>query len=104
VTFDHINDWFDVFYDEYIENKRVIRGFCFSGAKIEIYTRNNVCIVLTSPYSRGITEENKSIDFVKTCLGINPAYIIAELTYDRFVNLVNGTQPLTDAEWIFPDE
>lgn len=104
MTWDEINDWFDSFHKEYVEAKKIIRGFAFSGARIEIYNRADLQIVLNHPYLRGNSEEAKANDFVKGVFGVNHQEIFAEINYDRFKRIVKGQDFLKEEDWVWPDE
>jgi hypothetical protein len=98
-----ITDWFDSFYTEYVEGKKLVRGRAFSGSHIEIWGDNTFCIVLHDPYVRGTNEEEKAEDFVRH-LNNNADSIQAEVSLDRLQKIVSGTQPLTNEDWIWNDE
>jgi hypothetical protein len=104
MTWDQINDWFDAFYEEYIEGKKPIRGQTFSGGRIEIWGRNEAVVVLHDPYPRGISETARHVDMVKNIVGVNHQSIHAEIDFERFKSIVSGEKPLTDSDWTWPDE
>jgi len=103
MTFDQINDWFDNFYDEYVEKKKPVRGRAFGGGKIEIWARNNITIVLHNPHARGVTQDEKVLDMVRM-IHDDVQSIHADLTLERFKRVVSGEEPLTDSDWSWEDE
>lgn len=103
MTLDQINNWFDAFYQEYIESKKPIRGRTFSGAHIEVWGRDNVAIVVHDPYARGQDDQQKAVDFVRGLYDDNRS-LHAEISTDRFQQLVNGHDHLTDDDWVWEDE
>lgn len=104
MTWEQINDWFDSFHDEYIEGRKPIRGRSFSGARIEIWNRDNVVIVVHDPYPRGSTEESRATDLVRNIFDSEHQKAFVEIDYARFQRIVRGEEPLTDKDWIWPDE
>jgi len=104
MTLEQINTWFDAFYTEYVEAKKTVRGRAFSGSRIEIWGSDSYAIVLHDPYPRGITETAKATDFVKNVFDSDHQEIKAEIDLERFRQIVSGEKPLTDEDWIWPDE
>ena len=104
LTWDQINDWFDGFYEECIEGRKLFRGVAFSGARLEIYGRDDIAVVLIDPRLRGSTPDEKAVDFVKGVFGVNHQSLQAELKYDRFKRVISGEEPLVEEDWIWPDE
>lgn len=104
ITWTEINEWFDTFYKECIEGRKPFRGVTFSGARIEIYGRDDIAIVLLDPFLRGSTPEDKAVDFVKGVFGVNHQSLFAEVKYERFVRIISGEEPLVDDDWVWPDE
>lgn len=104
MTWDQINDWFDAFHEEYVEGKKPVRGVAFSGAKLEIWSRDSIAIVLSHPYLRGNDQNDKAVDFVKSVFGVNHQTLQAEIDYKRFQQIISGEKPLSDEDWIWPDE
>jgi len=103
MTWDQINDWWDAFYEEFVEGKKPVRGRAFSGGKIEIWGRDSVAIVLHDPYVRGVDSYQKAVDFVRNVMDNNRS-VHAEIDYARFQRVVSGEQPLTDSDWVWQDE
>jgi hypothetical protein len=103
MNWDQINDWFDAFYDATV-GKKPVRGRIFSGGKIEIWDRDNVAVVLTGPMPRGSTDESRAADFIKNVFDEDHQEISAEMNYARFQKVLSGEQPLTDEDFIWPDE
>lgn len=104
MNWEQINEWFDAFHDEYVEGKKLVRGRAFSGAKIEIYGRDSIAIVLHGPYLRGTTQDEKAVELVKNIFDQEHQSIQAEINYERFQHIVNGEHPLTDVDWFWLDE
>lgn len=104
MDWNQIHDWFDAFYEKYVEGKKPVRGRTFSGSHIEVWGRDNLVIVLHDPYARGNDEESKSVDFVKNMFDSDHQRIYAEIDYARFQRIVSGEQPLTEEDWVWPDE
>ena len=98
-----MTDWFDSFYAEYVEGKKLVRGRTFSGSRIEVWGGDCFCIVLHDPYPRGITAEEKAEDFGRS-LEDDARSIHAEINLDRLQKIVSGKQPLTNEDWIWSDE
>lgn len=103
LTWDAINQWFDKFYDNVVEGRKVVRGRSFTGAKIEIYGHNDIAIVLENPRVRGNTEDEKVEDFVRS-YETDCVTLTAELNLDRFEKLVGGQIELVDSDWVWNDE
>lgn len=101
---DQINEWFDSFYKETIEDKKLIRGRAFSGGRIEIWSRRCIVIVLHHPYLRGKTLEDKSLDLVKNIFDKGQEDVRAEISCERFEKVISGEEPLTDKDWRWSDE
>jgi len=99
-----INDWFDKFYEETVEAKKLVRGRAFSGAKIEIYGRDSISIVLHNPYTRGITEDEKAIDFVRSIENEDAQEVYTDFNYERFARIVMGEDTIKEDDWIWEDE
>lgn len=104
MTLDQINDWFDNFYQEFIEGRKPIRGRCWSGGNIELWDRDNIVIVLHIPFLRGKSDEDKATDMVKNIFDSEHQSISAELNLERFKKVVSGEEPLTEEDWMWPDE
>lgn len=98
-----ITGWFDSFYAEYVEGKKLVRGRAFSGSHIRIWGEDSFCIVLHDPYVRGVTQEEKATDFVRN-LNNETSSVYAEINLDRFEKIVLGEQPLTEEDWVWEDE
>lgn len=103
MNLDQINDWFDSFYEEYIKGKKPIRGRIFSGAHIEVWSRRDIAVVVHDPYPRGQDAEQKAADFVRGLHDENKN-LHAEMTTDRFQQIVSGQYRLTDSDWVWDDE
>jgi hypothetical protein len=103
MTFDQINDWFDSFYEETIEAKKPVRGRTFSGARIEIWGRDSIAIVMHDPYPRGTDRDQKALDFVRNIHDDNTE-LTAEINSSRFKEIIEGTNPLTENDWLWKDE
>lgn len=103
MTFEEINKWFDAFYQETVEAKKPVRGRTFSGSRIEIYGGDSIAIVLSDPYTRGSTMEERALDFARNVFDDNRS-VHAEINYERFQRVVSGEQPLTDEDWVWSDE
>ena len=104
MTWEEMNDWFDAFYKETVETKKIIRGRAWSGSHIRIWSRNSISVVLYDPYLRGSTEESKAVDFIKNLVDPDHQEIHAELTYDRFKKIVSGEDSLKNEDWVHNDE
>jgi hypothetical protein len=104
MNWDQINLWFDAFYEEVVEGRVSVRGRTWSGARIEIYGKNDIAVVLLDPRPRGITEQAKAADFVKGIFDNNHKSLHAEIKFDRFQRVINGEEPLTEKDWVWPDE
>lgn len=104
MTWEQINNWFNSFYEEYIENKKAVRGRTFSGSHIEIWSENDIVIVLHDPYLRGSNLEEKALDFVRAAKNNDVMSLYAEFKYDRFKKIVSGEEPLTENDWVWHDE
>lgn len=104
MNWDQINDWFDEFHEEIIEGRVLVRGRSFTGARIEIFGRDDVAIVLLDPRPRGISESSKVADFVKNVFDSEHQSLYAEINYERFQRVVSGEEPLTEQDWVWPDE
>jgi hypothetical protein len=98
-----ITDWFDSFYAEYVEGKKLVRGRAFSGSRIEVWSGDCFCIVLHDPYPRGITPEEKAEDFGRS-LQDDARSVHAEINLDRLQKIVSGERPLTNDDWTWQDE
>lgn len=98
-----ITDWFDTFYTEYVEGKKLVRGRAFSGSHIQIWSGDSFVIVLHDPYIRGTNEDEKATDFVR---GLNDDVrsVLAEINLERFEKIVSGEQPLKNEDWVWQDE
>jgi hypothetical protein len=103
MNWEQINDWFDAFYAEYVEGKKPVRGRVFSGGHIEIWGRDSVAIVLHDPYTRGVTNDEKALDFVRNVFDDSRS-VHAEINYERFRQIVSGEKPLTNEDWVWHDE
>lgn len=97
-----ITDWFDSFYTEYVEGKKLVRGRAFSGSHIEIWG-DVFCIVLHDPYPRGITAEEKAQDFTRS-LDDDVRSVYAEVSLEKLQKIVFGEQHLTNEDWVWQDE
>lgn len=104
MNLEQVNNWFDSFYKEYVENKKLVRGRSFSGAHIEIWSDNNFAIVLHDPYLRGSNLEEKALDFVRGVQNNDTMSLYAEIKYDRLKKIVSGEEPLTENDWVWHDE
>jgi hypothetical protein len=113
MNWETITNWFDKFHDETIEGRLPVRGRVYSGAKIEIWGKNDIVIVLVDPRLRGATitffydsafNSGRALDMVKTSLAESDSSLYAEIKYDRFQRIVSGEEPLTDSDWIRSDE
>lgn len=98
-----ITDWFDSFHAEYVEGKKLVRGRAFSGSHIQIWSGNSFAIVLHDPYPRGLNEEEKATDFVRS-LDDDVRSVYAEINLERLQKIVSGEQPLTNEDWVWQDE
>lgn len=103
LTWEQVNTWFDNFYDEYVESKKKVRGRAFSGSHMEVWG-DTVVVILHDPYARGEDDDQKALDFVRGIFDENTRTLRAEVSHDRFERVVNGTEPLTDADWAWQDE
>lgn len=104
MNWDEITDWFDKFYAEYVEGKKLVRGRAFSGGRIEIYGKDDISIVLNIPYLRGETEEEKAAEIIRTKFDKDSQSVHAEFDYERFKKIVSGEQPLAEEDWFWHDE
>lgn len=52
LSWQQVHDWFNIFYDEYVESKKLVRGRAFSGSHMEVWG-DTVVIILHDPYARG---------------------------------------------------
>jgi len=66
-----VHDWFHLFYDEYVENKKLVRGRAFSGSHMEVWG-GTVVIILHDPYARGEDDDQKALDFARGVLDNDP--------------------------------
>jgi hypothetical protein len=103
MTLDEINDWFDSFYEETIEAKKPVRGRTFSGARIEIWGRDSIAIVIHDPYPRGTDRDQQAQDFVRNINDENTE-LTAEISPSRLKEIIAGTNPLTENDWLWNDE
>lgn len=103
ITLQQLTDWLNSFHDSHIKTKKPIRGRTFSGLKMEIYGDNIVTVVLTDPFLRGTTQDQKNYDFVRNLYEQNIS-LITELDEQKLISLINGTYQLTDKDWSWNDE
>jgi len=101
MDFSQVHDWLDKFEDEVCENKKKIRGRIFSGMRLEIYDRTEVVIVLETAIE-GSCPESRTMSMIKEIM--DTRVLEAFIPYDRFVNIVNGTDELREEDWRWDDE
>ena len=104
MNWDQINLWFDNFYNEVIEGKKLVRGRAFTGAHIEIYGKDSIAVVVTHPRIRGTTENEKAVDFVRSISNEDAQEVYTDFDEDRFTKIVNGEDTIKEEDWIWNDE
>lgn len=100
-TIDELNRFVDELIDEFIDNKKVVRGCIWTGLKVEFWGSDQVSIVMSFPKPSGSLSPEDRFAWSSEHGEMN---ISAELTLDNFYKLMSKKYELDEEDWYFEDE
>lgn len=100
-TIDELNQFVDELSNEFIENKKVVRGHTWSSLKVEFWGLCWVSIVMSFPKpSDSLLPEYKFAWSAQH----GEMNLIVEMKLDVFYKLMSKEYELDDEDWYFEDE
>lgn len=103
MQYEALMDWFDKFHREFIESRRVVRGYIYSGAHLEIYDSNEISVIMEVGM-KGTNDIDKAKHFVKTVFDKERQQIEAVIPVSRMEKIIAGDDLIRDEDWRWPDE
>lgn len=96
-----LNNWMDKFHEQVIDNKKVIRGYTFSGLHLEVFSRDDIVISLTTRI-QGKTPEDRAKSTIKDIF--DHRVLEAIIPIDRFEKIIANQDTVKDDDWVWSDE
>lgn len=104
MTYEELINWFDLFENEIVTKRKLLRGYVFSGARIEVFSDGGVSIVLT-PGVRGKTKEERSWDAYRQLTDESPdRELFIDLERIELEKVVRGERIISETDWTWTDE
>lgn len=103
IDWNALHDWMDAYYQDVIDNQKVIRGFTFCSMHLETYSRDEIVISLM-PAIQGKTPEDRAKSAIKEIVLTPNQFLEAFIPVERMNKIIAGEDFLHDSDWVWSDE